>query len=66
MKSRIARRQGIVVVCNQHLSDGHRKEIREQILEEMKDGVVVLCGDYKAISYDWDGIIIGGSEDGKL
>lgn len=66
MNRRTARRQGIVVICNQFLSDAHRKKIREQVLEEMKDGVVVLPAGYQAIPYDWDRIRIGGSEDGEL
>jgi hypothetical protein len=56
-KIKIGRRQVLVIQCEGFVTVEELQKIREKVMEEMKDGVVVLPHYLKAITSDMDNIV---------
>lgn len=56
-KTKIARRQVLVIQCDGFVTVEELQKIRERVMEEMKDGVVILPHYLKAITADMDNIV---------
>lgn len=54
----IARRQVLVLRCNAWVKPEDRNKLRQQVLEQIKSGVVVVDSTVEVFSIDNDGVIV--------